>query len=60
MHHFRQDDSNGKRPVTKDEDFEILYAYSLVTAQIATEIDVTSKEIEKLYGYLDENMLKLE
>ena len=43
-----------------EEDYEILYAYALVTAQIAAEIDVCAKEVEKLYGVLSEDVLKLQ
>jgi hypothetical protein len=43
-----------------EEDYEILYAYALVTAQIAEEIDVCAKEVEKLYGVLSEDVLKLQ
>lgn len=45
--------------VTED-DYEILYAYALVTAQIAEEIDVCAKEVEQLYGTLSEDVLKLQ
>lgn len=45
--------------VTED-DYEILYAYALVTAQIAQEIDVCAKEVEQLYGTLSEDVLKLQ
>jgi len=33
---------------------------ALVTAQIAKEIEVSGKEIEKLYGVLSEDVLKLQ
>ncbi|KAF2670842.1 hypothetical protein BT63DRAFT_453207 [Microthyrium microscopicum] len=42
-----------------DEDFEVLYAYGLVTGQIADEIEGIGKCIEQLYGVLDEDSLKL-
>ena len=55
---FRQDGT--KSVLATDEDYELLYAYALVTAQIAHEIDVTSGLLEKLYGTLSEDMLKLQ
>jgi hypothetical protein len=42
-----------------DEDYEILYAYGLVTGQIATEIEGIGSCIESLYGVLSEDSLKL-
>jgi len=44
----------------EEEDYEILYAYALVTAQLAQEIDVCAKEVEVLYGVLNEDVLKLQ
>ena len=41
-------------------DFEVLYAYVLVTGQLAGDIEAVSKEIEGLFGVLDEENLKLQ
>ncbi|KAH7118779.1 Fusaric acid resistance protein-like-domain-containing protein [Dendryphion nanum] len=46
--------------VTKDEDYELLYAYALVTGQLAHDLAVIGQEIEKLYGVLNEDDLKLQ
>jgi len=43
----------------KDEDYEILYAYILVTGQLAGEIKKVEKEVEDLFGVLDEDLLEL-
>jgi len=43
-----------------DEDFALLYAYALVTGQLSTEIDNVGREIEKLFGTLNEEALKLQ
>jgi len=43
----------------KDEDYEILYAYILVTGQLAGEIRKVEKEVEDLFGVLDEDLLEL-
>ena len=46
--------------VAKDEDYEILYAYTLVTGQLAEEIQKVEREVEELFGVLDEDMLMLQ
>ena len=45
--------------LANDEDFELLYAYALVTGQLSRQIDAVGKEIEGLYGVLNEDNLKL-
>jgi hypothetical protein len=45
--------------VATDEDYELLYAYALVTGQIASEIEKVAELLEKLYGTLDEESLRL-
>lgn len=50
----------GGKPVAKDEDYEILYAYTLVTGQLAEEIERVEKEVEELFGVLDEELLVLQ
>lgn len=57
VYRFRQDAE--KRELTTDEDFELLYCYALVTGQIGNEIGTASREIGKLFGTLDEDILML-
>ncbi|KAH8589429.1 Fusaric acid resistance protein-like-domain-containing protein [Bisporella sp. PMI_857] len=51
-----QEDSSA----AKDEDYELLYAYILVTGQLAEEIKKVEKEVDELFGVMDEEMLKLQ
>lgn len=46
--------------MAKDEDYELLYAYILVTGQLAEEIEKVEKIVEELYGVMDEDLLKLQ
>lgn len=46
-------------PIAKDEDYALLYAYALVTGQLAEEIMKVEKEIEGLFGDLDEDLFDL-
>ncbi|KAF2753721.1 hypothetical protein EJ05DRAFT_489894 [Pseudovirgaria hyperparasitica] len=48
------------RDLPTDEDYELLYAYALVTGQLAHEIGEVAALIETLYGVLDEETFKLE
>ena len=45
---------------TTDEDFGLLYAYALVTGQLNQEIKEVLRELENLFGILDEELLKLQ
>ncbi|MCJ1294171.1 hypothetical protein MMC34_005728 [Xylographa carneopallida] len=45
---------------TTDEDYGLLYAYALVTGQLSKEIKEIGKEIETLFGVLDEDLFKLQ
>ena len=45
--------------VATDEDFELLYAYALVTGQLSREIVGIGGELEGLFGVLNEELLKL-
>lgn len=38
----------------------MLYAYILVTGQLAEEIEKCEKIVEELYGVMDEDLLKLQ
>lgn len=55
---YRKDEAaaNG----TTDEDFGLLYAYALVTGQLSQEIKEVLREVENLFGVLDEDLLKLQ
>jgi len=44
--------------VATDEDYEILYAYILVTGQLAEEIKKVEKEVEDMFGVMDEELLR--
>ncbi|KAL5120886.1 hypothetical protein ACEQ8H_001073 [Pleosporales sp. CAS-2024a] len=55
---FRQ--SGLGKVIARDEDYELLYAYALATRQLATDLNVIGQEIEKLYGVLSEEDLKLQ
>lgn len=55
---FRHKDLSNVVPT--DEDYELLYAYALVTGQLAHDLGVIAQEIEKLYGVLNEDDLKLQ
>ncbi|KAK8879089.1 ribosomal protein L19 [Apiospora arundinis] len=47
--------------VTVEEpDYALLYAYALVTGQVAKELEVVEKEVEALFGRLDEDALLLQ
>ncbi|KAF2271568.1 uncharacterized protein EI97DRAFT_387651 [Westerdykella ornata] len=46
--------------VATAEDYELLYAYALVTGQLAHDLAIIGQEIENLYGVLNEDDLKLQ
>lgn len=48
------------RDITSEQDYEMLYAYVLVTGQLAQDIQAVSVEIETLFGTLNEENLKLQ
>ena len=56
--HFRQEEKD--KIGATDEDFELLYAYALVTGQLSKEIQDMGGEIETLFGVLNEELLKLQ
>ena len=55
---FRQTDDG--RDIATEHDYELIYAYVLVTGQLAQDIQAVSAEIEKLFGTLNEDNLKLQ
>ncbi|KAI9732871.1 MAG: hypothetical protein M1834_003811 [Cirrosporium novae-zelandiae] len=55
-----ENNTDGSDKHMSDEDFALLYAYALVTGQIAREIEIIVRETEKLFGVLDEDVLKLQ
>jgi hypothetical protein len=48
-----------REAVAKDEDYALLYAYALVTAQLAEEVANVEKEFQKLFGTVDEERMLL-
>lgn len=44
----------------EETDYALLYAYALVTGQVAEELKVVEREIEGLFGRLDEDALLLQ
>lgn len=58
---FRMDQrsrEDGGPPVA-DEDYTLVYTYALVTGQLADEIQRVEKEIEGLFGVLDEEVFQM-
>lgn len=47
------------KELTTEQDYEMLYAYVLVTGQLAEDISAVTAEIETLFGTLNEENLKL-
>ncbi|KAL2382616.1 hypothetical protein RJZ90_003121 [Blastomyces dermatitidis] len=58
LHRFRQDTTVSR--LTTNEDYALLYAYVLVTGQLGNEIMTIIGELSKLFGILDEDILKLD
>lgn len=48
------------RVKAEESDYALLYAYALVTGQVAEELKVVAKEIEGLFGVLDDEALLLQ
>ena len=57
---YRKEDGRDGQPLTQDEDYGLLYTYALVTGQLAREIKTCLKEVEDLFGVLDEESLMLQ
>ncbi|KAI9804603.1 MAG: hypothetical protein M1833_006677 [Piccolia ochrophora] len=56
---FRRNAREAHTPVT-ESDYALLYAYTLVTGQLSQELQTVAKELEELFGVVDEDVLKLE
>jgi hypothetical protein len=51
--------AEGETVIAKEEDYEILYTYTLVTGLLAEEIRKVQREVEDLFGVMDEDALEL-
>lgn len=60
MRSQEDDGSNKGMEVVEEKDYALLYAYTLVTAQVAAELKKVEREIESLFGVLGEDELLLE
>ncbi|KAH8124995.1 hypothetical protein ACSS6W_010016 [Trichoderma asperelloides] len=50
----RSSDTQIGLPVAEERDYALIYAYTLVTGQVAQELKIAEKEIESLFGILNE------
>lgn len=60
---YRKMANNSEDPsvvVATDGDYELLYAYALVTGQLADEIRKVEKEVAGLFAAIDGESLKLQ
>lgn len=55
---YRRSDAQEQK--TNDEDYSLLYTYALVTGQLSLGIQGVLKEVESLFGVLDEEALRLD
>lgn len=53
-------EEQGDRAIAEERDYAMLYAYTLVSAQVAQELKKVRAEIESLFGVLNEEALLLE
>lgn len=67
IYQFRKDhmaeqltDEGGSGFVAEEKDYALLYAYTLVTSQVAEELKKVRSEIEGLFGVLHEESLLLQ
>lgn len=56
IYQFRKEhtEGDGTEVVAVDKDYALLYAYTLVTLQVAAELNKVRNEIEGLFGVLHE------
>ncbi|EHK16505.1 uncharacterized protein TRIVIDRAFT_214431 [Trichoderma virens Gv29-8] len=57
---LRSTEDDAVQAMTEEKDYALLYAYTLVTAQVAAELKKIKKEIEELFGVLHQDELLLE
>ncbi|KAG4440024.1 hypothetical protein IFR05_004474 [Cadophora sp. M221] len=61
--HYRKNvasaEEDPNNPLVKDEDYEMIYAFILVTGQLSEELKRVQRDIEDLFGVMDENLFKL-
>ncbi|KAM0483291.1 hypothetical protein ACHAPX_002743 [Trichoderma viride] len=57
---LRNNDEDATQTMAEERDFALLYAYTLVTAQVAAELKKIKTEIEALFGVLHQDELLLE
>ncbi|RFU72852.1 60s ribosomal l19 [Trichoderma arundinaceum] len=57
---LRNNDEDAAQTMTEERDYALLYAYTLVTAQVAAELKKIKLEIEGLFGVLHQDELLLE
>ncbi|KAF7589104.1 hypothetical protein BBP40_004771 [Aspergillus hancockii] len=57
LFHYRKDHEASR--LSTDEDYALLYAFILVTGQLSTEIEEIMAEISRLFGVLNEDIVKL-
>lgn len=57
---LRNNDEDAAQTMTEERDYALLYAYTLVTAQVAAELKKIKTEIEGLFGVLHQDELLLE
>ena len=64
IYQFRKDNTEdgakSQQFLAEEKDYALLYAYILVTAQVAEELGKVGKEIEGLFGVLNEDSLLLQ
>ena len=64
MYQFRkshiEDATRGNELIAEEQDYALLYAYILVTSQVAEELGLVRREIEELFGVLGEESLLLQ
>lgn len=53
-------DAEAVQTMAEERDYALIYAYTLVTAQVAAELKKIRDEVEGLFGVLNENELLLE
>jgi hypothetical protein len=64
IYQFRKDNTEdgakSQQFLAEEKDYALLYAYILVTAQVAEELGKVGQEVEGLFGVLNEDSLLLQ